>query len=94
MRTLHFAGPPKLARLVGNSRAITAVRAKIEMLADSNALVLITGPSVSGKDVVAQLLHRRSRRAVRPFVPLNCVAVPRICSNQRCSAMRPAPSPA
>ena len=46
--------------------AITAIRAEIEMLADSNASVLITGPSGSGKDVVAQLLHQRSRRAVRP----------------------------
>ena len=75
MRTRYFTGPPKLARLIGNSRAITAVRAEIEMLADSNASVLITGPSGSGKDVVAQLLHQRSRRAVRPFVPLTCAAV-------------------
>jgi DNA-binding NtrC family response regulator len=77
MRTRHFAGTPQLAQLVGNSPAIAAIRAEIEMLADSNASVLITGPSGSGKDVVAQLLHQRSRRAVRPFVPLNCAAVAR-----------------
>jgi DNA-binding NtrC family response regulator len=56
---------------------ITAIRAEIEMLADSNASVLITGPSGSGKDVVAQLLHQCSRRAAKPFVPLNCAAVAR-----------------
>jgi DNA-binding NtrC family response regulator len=77
MRTRHFTGTPHLARLVGNSPAITAIRAEIETLADSGASVLITGPSGSGKDVVAQLLHQRSRRAVRPFVPLNCAAVAR-----------------
>jgi len=36
---------------------------------------LITGPSGSGKDVVAQLLHQRSRRAARPYIALNCAAV-------------------
>lgn len=77
MRTRQFTGAPQLARLVGNSPAITAIRTEIETLADSNASVLITGPSGSGKDVVAQLLHQRSRRAVRPFVPLNCAAVAR-----------------
>lgn len=75
MRTKSFSTMPQLARLVGNSAMITAIRAEIETLADSSASVLITGPSGSGKDVVAQLLHQRSRRAARPFVPLNCAAV-------------------
>ena len=67
----------RLASLVGDSPVIAAIRAEIETLADSNASVLITGPSGSGKDVVAQLLHQRSRRAARPFVALNCAAVAR-----------------
>jgi DNA-binding NtrC family response regulator len=66
---------PQLASLVGNSNAIAAIRNEIETIADSAASVLITGPSGSGKDVVAQLLHQRSRRAARPFVALNCAAV-------------------
>lgn len=76
MRTKTFS-PSQLAKLVGNSAMITAIRDEIETLADSNASVLITGPSGSGKDVVAQLLHQRSRRAPRPFVALNCAAVAR-----------------
>lgn len=71
------AKPPvqQLACLVGNSPTIKAIRAEIETIADASASVLITGPSGSGKDVVAQLLHQRSRRATRPFVALNCAAV-------------------
>jgi DNA-binding NtrC family response regulator len=65
-----------LANLIGNSKSISSIREKIIKIADSNASVLITGPSGSGKDVVAQLLHQRSRRAIRPFVALNCAAVP------------------
>ncbi len=67
--------PGQLAQLVGNSPAIAGIRAEIEKLADSSASVLITGPSGSGKDVVAQLLHQRGRRAARSFVALNCAAV-------------------
>lgn len=77
MRTKALSPPSQLATLVGNSAMITAIRAEIETLADSNASVLITGPSGSGKDVVGQLLHQRSRRAPRPFVALNCAAVAR-----------------
>jgi DNA-binding NtrC family response regulator len=67
--------PPQLACLIGKSAAIKDIRDGIETLADTSASVLITGPSGSGKDVVAQLLHQRSRRAARPFVALNCAAV-------------------
>jgi DNA-binding NtrC family response regulator len=66
----------QLAALVGNSPAIAAIRSEINKIADADASVLITGPSGSGKDVVAQLLHQQSRRATRPFVALNCAAVP------------------
>jgi DNA-binding NtrC family response regulator len=68
--------PVNLAQLIGNSPAIAKIRDEILKVADATASVLITGPSGSGKDVVAQLLHQRSRRAHRPFVALNCAAVP------------------
>jgi DNA-binding NtrC family response regulator len=66
----------QLAALVGISPAIAAIRSEIDKIADADASVLITGPSGSGKDVVARLLHQKSRRAARPFVALNCAAVP------------------
>ena len=64
-----------LASLIGRHPAIAAIRNEVEKLADSKASVLITGPTGSGKDVVAQLLHQRSCRAARAFVALNCAAV-------------------
>ncbi len=67
----------QLACLVGQSASIAAIREEIEHIADSSASVLITGPSGSGKDVVAQLLHQCSCRAAQPFVALNCAAVAR-----------------
>jgi DNA-binding NtrC family response regulator len=66
----------QLAALVGISPTIAAIRREIDKIADADASVLITGPSGSGKDVVARLLHQKSRRAARPFVALNCAAVP------------------
>ncbi len=65
------------AALIGSSAAIVAARDMIDRLADSDASVLITGPSGSGKEVVAQRLHQRGGRAARPFVAMNCAAVPR-----------------
>jgi DNA-binding NtrC family response regulator len=66
----------QLAQLVGISPAIAAIRQEISKIADADASVLITGPSGSGKDVVAQKLHQNSRRAARPFVAINCAALP------------------
>ena len=75
MKTRSLVSSSQLAVLVGCSAFMTNIRHEIEILADSNASVLITGPSGSGKDVVAQLLHQRSCRAPRPFIALNCAAV-------------------
>lgn len=65
-----------LAELVGSSSGIERVRTLIDRVAGSSATVLVTGPSGSGKEVVAQLLHQRGARAAQPFVAVNCGAVP------------------
>ncbi|MFU8837555.1 MAG: sigma-54 dependent transcriptional regulator [Thiohalomonadaceae bacterium] len=62
--------------LVGHSPAMASVRHLIEQVADSEANVLILGESGTGKEVVAKSLHYLSSRRERPFVPVNCGAIP------------------
>jgi sigma-54 specific flagellar transcriptional regulator A len=71
------SGSPELFRsLVGNSRAIRRVRTLIEQVAGSDATVLILGESGTGKEVVARNIHYHSARRQKPFVPINCGAIP------------------
>ena len=62
--------------LVGNSRAIIHVKQLIEQVADTEANVMILGESGTGKEVVARNLHYYSSRRDKPFVPVNCGAIP------------------
>src|SRR5207302_1429870 len=61
--------------LVGTSPAANQLRQQIERVAPTGSRVLITGPAGVGKEVVARLLHARSRRADGPFVALNCATM-------------------
>jgi sigma-54 specific flagellar transcriptional regulator A len=61
---------------VGNSPAIQRLRQLVTEVTDSEANVLILGESGTGKEVVARNLHFHSRRRYRPFVPVNCGAIP------------------
>lgn len=63
--------------LYGRSAAMTQLVRMIERLADSDLTVLIRGASGTGKELVAQALHRGSRRRDCPFVAVNCAAIPR-----------------
>ena len=63
-------------KMVGNSHAMRQVYTMIEQVASSSVSVLITGESGTGKEVVAQTIHQLSPRAARPFVPINCSAIP------------------
>jgi two-component system response regulator PilR (NtrC family) len=62
--------------LLGESSAMQAVRDLIDKLARSEAPVQISGESGSGKELAARLIHRKSARGEKPFVPVNCGAIP------------------
>jgi sigma-54 specific flagellar transcriptional regulator A len=62
--------------LVGSSRSVQAVREMMAQVADKEVTVLITGESGTGKEVVARNLHYNSHRRHKPFVPVNCGAIP------------------
>ncbi|MDH5369536.1 MAG: sigma-54 dependent transcriptional regulator [Gammaproteobacteria bacterium] len=62
--------------LVGVSQSVSNVREMIEQVADTEANVLILGDSGTGKEVVARNLHNHSDRRDKPFVPVNCGAIP------------------
>ncbi len=62
--------------LVGASAAMREVQKAIGMLADTDATVLITGETGTGKEVVARAIHQHGRRAGKPFVAVNCAAIP------------------
>jgi two-component system nitrogen regulation response regulator NtrX len=63
-------------RLVGNSHKMVHLGEQIKMAAVSNSRVMILGESGSGKELVARLLHENSPRAAKPFVEVNCAAIP------------------
>ncbi|TAL63771.1 MAG: sigma-54-dependent Fis family transcriptional regulator [Legionella sp.] len=67
---------PLFRSLVGNSDSIRQVRKLIEQVSDAEASVLILGESGTGKEVVARNIHALSPRATKPFVPINCGAIP------------------
>jgi len=65
-----------LGSMVGSSKAMREIFALIEQIAPSNVSVLITGESGTGKEMVARTLHDLSPRKSRPFLAVNCAAIP------------------
>jgi two-component system nitrogen regulation response regulator NtrX len=75
-RSASAFGTPGLA-LIGASEGLRKLMSEIERVAPTQGKVLITGENGSGKDLVARAIHLGSRRAERPFVKLNCAAIPK-----------------
>ncbi len=63
-------------QIIGNSPAVKRIHELTAKVACCQSTVLILGESGTGKELVAKLIHRRSDRADRPFVPVNCGAIP------------------
>ena len=66
----------KKYEMIGESEGITKVREMIDLVAPTEARVLITGPNGSGKELVAHQIHEKSPRSKGPFIEVNCAAIP------------------
>src|SRR5260370_8651154 len=65
-----------LPRIVGNSAALQRVLGMVRLVAPTNATVLLCGETGTGKELIAEAIHKCSDRATGPFVKLNCAAMP------------------
>jgi transcriptional regulator with GAF, ATPase, and Fis domain len=66
----------RLPELIGNAPCMLEVSRRIRLVAPRSTAVLIEGPTGSGKELVAEALHRLSPRSRKPFVAINCAAIP------------------
>jgi len=71
----EFKDRYKFENIVGRSSSTREVLGRIVRIAPTDSIVLITGESGTGKELVAKAIHANSKRASRPFVPVNCAAI-------------------
>lgn len=62
--------------IIGKSPRMLDIYKRIGQVADSDAAILITGETGTGKELIARAIHQHSKRADRPFLPVNCAAIP------------------
>ena len=63
-------------QIIGESPALKSVLAKVERVAPTDSTVLVLGETGTGKELIARAIHNMSSRCSRPFVKLNCAAIP------------------
>jgi formate hydrogenlyase transcriptional activator len=68
--------PRRFEQLIGSSRALDAVLAGVRRVAPTDSTVLIQGETGTGKELIARAIHNISSRCGRPFIKLNCAAIP------------------
>ena len=69
-------GEIKLESIIGESESMRNIKKKILKIANSTSSVLITGESGTGKEVIARAIHSQSNRKNKPFIAINCAAIP------------------
>jgi DNA-binding NtrC family response regulator len=69
-------GAGRIEGMAGQSEALQRVLEQVDLVADTDATVLVTGESGTGKELVARAIHERSRRRRGPLVRVNCAAIP------------------
>jgi len=70
------ANPRRFEQIIGNSPALESVLEQVEQVAPTDSTVLIQGETGTGKELIARAIHNLSARCGRPFVRLNCAAIP------------------
>lgn len=73
----ELRGGGAFGEMIGTSPALDTVGRQIQLVAPTDAAVLLQGESGTGKELVAREIHRRSQRADRPLIKVNCAAIPR-----------------
>src|SRR2546425_9967961 len=68
--------PRKFEQIIGNSPALESVLEQVEQVAPTDSTVLIQGETGTGKELIARAVHNLSARCGRPFIKLNCAAIP------------------
>ncbi|MGA7241762.1 MAG: sigma-54 dependent transcriptional regulator [Terracidiphilus sp.] len=75
-RPRFVAGSDRIPELIGDSPCMLEIGRRIRLVAPRSTPVLIEGPTGSGKELVAEALHKLSTRSRKPFVAINCAAIP------------------
>lgn len=70
------ANPISIENIIGDSKSVLDLKNKIKKIADTQSTVLITGESGTGKELIARAIHSCSKRSKKPFIAINCRAIP------------------